>query len=131
MRLIYNRTHDTVAPLAKVAGMSVEQFPVPGSVIKGETISNRTKGKFAIKPLIKALRNLPKGSSAIVAANSGNLYAIMAGLGVSLRESCKNNTSGFLPCKGKKCFPKKQFNNIWTVTLGDDKASMTHSTYGK
>jgi hypothetical protein len=126
-----DRTNDTLVPLAKERGMAVEQIPAPGSVINGEIVTNRTKGKVAIKPVVKALRNLPEGSSAVVAANSGNLYAIMAGLGVPIRESCKNSTSGCLPCKSKKCFPKKQFNNIWTVTLTGDKAIMTHSTYGK
>ena len=62
-------------------------------------VTNRTKGKVAIKPFVKALRNLPEGSSVVVAANSGNLYAIMAGLGVPIRESCKSSTSGCLPCK--------------------------------
>ena len=126
-----DRTRDTVAPLAKDRGISLKQIPEPGSTIKGETVTNRSKGKIAIKPLVKELQNLPKGSSVIVAANSGNLYAVMAGLGVPVRESCKNNTNDCLPCKSKACFPKKQFNNIWMVTPGGDMARMTHTSYGK
>lgn len=126
-----DRTRDTVAPLAKKRGVSLKQIPAPGSSIKGETVTNRSKGKIAIKPLIKTLQNLPKGSSVVVSANSGNIFAVMAGMGVPVRESCKNNSNGCLPCKSKSCFPKKQFNNIWTVTPGGDTAGMVHSTYGK
>ena len=126
-----DRTRDTATPLAKARGLSVVQYPTPGSTIKGEVVSNETKGKFAIKPMIKALQKLPKGSTALVSANSGNLYAIMAGLGVSVQADCAKGADGCIPCKHKKCFPKKQFNNIWKlVRSADGHLAMTRGTYG-
>ena len=126
-----DRTRDTAIPLAMARGLDVVQYPAPGSTIKGEVVSNKTKGKFAIKPMIKALQKLPEGSTALVTANSGNLYAIMAGLGVSVQADCVKGADGCIPCKGKKCFPKKQFNNIWKlVRSADGGLTMTRSTYG-
>lgn len=105
---------------------------MPGATVNGEVITNRSKGKFAIGPMTKALRALPPGSAALVAANSGNLYALMAGLGVRVDTSCKADSDNCIPCKSKKCFPKKQFNNLWTVVRDSSGGvSMTHSTYGE
>ena len=127
-----DRTRDTATPLAMARSLNVVQYPAPGSTIKSEVVSNETKGKFAIKPMIKALQKLPKGSTALVTANSGNLYAIMAGLGVSVQADCAKGADGCLPCKDKKCFPKKQFNNIWKLVLSaDGELTMTRSTYGQ
>ncbi len=126
-----DRTRDTAKALAKARNLRIEQFPAPGSSIKGEVVNNRTKGKFAIKPMIKALQAVPNGSAVLVSANSGNLYAIMAGLGVKIKETCKNNQDDCLPCRSKKCFPKKQFNNIWTVLKqADGQVTMSHGQYG-
>lgn len=126
-----DRTRDTATPLAKALSLEVVQYPAPGSTIKGEVVSNKTKGKFAIKPMIKALQKLPEGSAALVSANSGNLYAIMAGLGVSVQADCAKGADGCIPCKSKKCFPKKQFNNIWKlVRSSDGELTMTRSAYG-
>lgn len=126
-----DRTRDTAAPLAKAHSMRVVQYPKPGSTIKDVAVSNSTKGKHAIKPMIKALQKVPKNSAVLVAANSGNLYAIMAGLGVSVQADCSKGANGCIPCKSKKCFPKKQFNNIWKIVHGDDgQVIMTRSTYG-
>ena len=129
-----DRTRDTVKPLSNSLGISIVQSPKPGSTINGEIVNNRTKGKIAIKPLISTLSRVPKGSSVVVAANSGNLFGIMAGLGVPVvgeNAICSSKPSKCLPCKAKKCFPKKEFNNVWIVTIdGNGKANLARTTYG-
>lgn len=128
-----DRTYDTAVPLAKKQGLSIVQIPKQGETIKNKTVTNRSKGKIAIKPMIKALKNVQAGSNIAVSANSGNLFAIMAGIGVPLvgDQVCTSQPENCLPCKSKKCFPKKEFNNIWTVTLGaNGKVTLQRSKYG-
>lgn len=127
-----DRTYDTVAPLAQDKGLSVVQIPKQGKTIKDKTVTNRSKGKIAIKPMIKALKKIKAGSRVVVSANSGNIFNIMAGLGVSVvgDEVCTSQPKSCLPCKNKKCFPKKEFNNIWKVTSGNGKVILHRSKYG-
>lgn len=128
-----DRTYDTVAPLAEDRGLSIVQIPKQGTTLKGKTVTNRSKGKIAIKPMIKALKKAKAGSTNVVSVNSGNIFAIMAGIGVPIvgDEACTSQPKNCLPCKNKKCFPKKEFNNIWTVTVetnGD--VNLQRSKYG-
>ncbi|MCZ6514361.1 MAG: histidine phosphatase family protein, partial [Acidobacteria bacterium] len=98
------RTRDTVAPLAEAHGLKVEQFPSLGSTLEGEVIDNRTSGGIAAKPLLQAIQQVADGSTVVVAGNSGNLYAVMAGLGVrvSTTESpCEKSDASCLPCADK------------------------------
>jgi len=129
-----DRTRDTVMPLAKQRNLIVKQFPLPGSEVKGSKVTNLSKGKVAIKPMIAALKNIPDGSKVIVSANSGNLYAIMAGLGVPVNSQpglCAVTDNSCLPCKKKSCFPGKEFHNIWKVTITNNAVEMTNSQYGE
>jgi hypothetical protein len=129
-----DRTRDTVLPLAKAQGLMMQQFPTPGSTVGGEVVTNRSKGKVAIKPLIDALKKVPEGNTVVVGGNSGNLYAVMAGLGVRVGTKggpCGEKETSCLPCKDKSCFPKKEFHNIWKVTLSDKGATMSKSHYGE
>lgn len=128
-----DRTYNTVAPLADNKGLSIMQIPKQGTTIKGKTVTNRSKGKIAIKPIIKALKKAKTGSGVVVSANSGNMFAIMAGIGVPIvgGQVCTSQPKICLPCKNKKCFPKKEFNNIWIVTVGTNgKVSLQRSKYG-
>lgn len=128
-----DRTYNTVAPLAQNRDISIVQTPKQGTTIKGKTVTNRSKGKIAIKHMIKALKKVKKGSSNVISANSGNIFAIMAGIGVPIvgDQVCTSQPKNCLPCKNKKCFPKKEFNNIWTVTVGTNgKVSLQRSKYG-
>ena len=62
-----------------------------------------------------------------------NKGAIMAGIGVPIvgGQVCTSQPKICLPCKNKKCFPKKEFNNIWIVTVGTNgKVSLQRSKYG-
>ena len=127
-----DRTFDTVTPLARDKGISIVQIPKQGKTIKGKTVTNRSKGKIAIEPMIKALKKIKSGSHVVVSANSGNIFNIMAGLGVPVvgAQECTSQPESCLPCKNKKCFPKKEFNNIWTVTLDNEKVALQRSKYG-
>lgn len=128
-----DRTYNTVVPLAKNRGLSVVQVPKQGETVANKTVTNLSKGKIAIKPMIKALKKVKAGSSVVVSANSGNIFAIMAGLGVPLvgGEACTSQSENCLPCKNKKCFPGKEFNNIWIVAIGTNKkVTLQRSKYG-
>ncbi len=129
-----DRTRDTVIPLAKERGLKVLQFPKPGSTVGEKEVTNRTKGKIAIKPMVNALMKVPDGSAVIVSANSGNLFAIMAGLGVRVGTKdmpCGDKDASCLLCKDKSCFPENEFHNIWLVTVSDKGTTMSKSQYGE
>jgi hypothetical protein len=127
-----DRTFNTVAPLAKARTVSIQQVPGQGQIIAGKTVTNRSSGKIAIKPMIESLKLVEQGNTIIVSANSGNLFAIMSGIGVPVKgDAVCSDSDNCLPCKSKKCFPKKEFNNIWTVTVSSDgKTSLQNSKYG-
>jgi hypothetical protein len=127
-----DRTFNTVAPLAKVLDISIQQVPRQGQLIGGKSVTNRSSGKIAIEPMIESLKQVESGITVIVSANSGNLFAIMSGIGVPVKgDAVCTDSNHCLPCKTKKCFPKKEFNNIWTVTVSSDgKVSLQNSKYG-
>jgi hypothetical protein len=127
-----DRTFDTVAPLAKALDIPIQQVPQQGQVIGGKAATNLSSGKIAIEPMIESLQQVRRGSSVIVAANSGNLFAIMSGIGVPVEgEAACIDSNNCLPCRTKKCFPGKEFDNIWTVTVSSDgKVNLQNSKYG-
>ena len=131
------RTRDTVAPLAEAHGLEVEQFPSLGSTVEGQVIDSKTSGKIAAKPLLQAIQQVPDGSTVVVAGNSGNLYAIMAGLGVRISTTenpCASTDASCLPCAARSCFPENEFNNLWLVILTPEStghATMSVSKYGR
>ena len=126
-----DRTYNTVASMAKARDIVIQQVPRQGQLIGGKTVTNRSSGKIAIKPMVELLKQVEHGSTVIVSANSGNLFAIMSGIGVPVKgEATCNDSENCLPCKSKKCFPKKEFNNIWTVSVSiDGKVSLENSKY--
>jgi hypothetical protein len=127
-----DRTLDTVAYLAKALNISIQQVPRQGQIVDGKPVTNLSSGKIAIKPMIETLKRVAQGSSVVVSANSGNLFAIMSGIGVPVKgEAACIDPDNCLPCKTKKCFPTKEFDNIWTVTVSSDgKSSLQNSKYG-
>ncbi len=130
------RTRDTVAPLAEFQGREVRQFPPLGSTAGGNVVENRTSGKVAIEPILKALQEVQEGDTVIVSGNSSNLYAIMAGLGVRVATDdnpCGKEDAGCLPCVDKSCFPDDEFNNLWLViptATASGHSTMSRSKYG-
>lgn len=127
-----DRTYNTVSALAKAREIVIRQVPRQGQIIGGKTVTNRSSGKIAINPMIESLKQVEQGSTIIVSANSGNLFAIMSGIGVPVKgEAACTDSDNCLPCKSKKCFPTKEFNNIWTVSVSSDgKISLQDSKYG-
>ena len=115
----YYRNVDTAKPLASSKKLEVVQVPKIGSTIDGKEVTNRSRG-VATQPMLRALNDLSDGSVAVVVANSGNLFPIMSKFGVSQ-----------LPCNSKKCFPKKEFNNIWIVTKSADGTNLRTEKYGR
>lgn len=125
-----DRTRDTVLPLATARGMKVVQFPPVGSELGGKIVVNSTSGSVATKPMVTALRALPPGSTAVVAGNSGNLYPIMAGLGVKSSTACTAERTDCLPCVTRKCFDGKRFDQVWKVVIErDGKVTLSRTSY--
>ena len=130
------RARDTVTPLAKAHDLEVQQFPLLGSTVEGKVIDNRTSSTVAIRPLLKALQEVAKGSAVVVGGNSSNLYSIMEGLGVRIATKdnlCRKDEKSCLGCSDRSCFPGKEFNNLWLVVPAAKpraKATMYRSTYG-
>ena len=114
----FDRNWDTVAPLSKAQGVSITQVPKRD----GDEVTNRSKGKIATRPMIEALNELPDGSFALVTANSGNMFKIMAGVGVE-------SGSDDMPCESKSCFPREEFNNVWQVTKTADGVLLKKSQF--
>lgn len=103
----YPRTRDTAGPISKERNIEVEVIPY--------------KGKKAIEPMVRALKEIPDGSGVLIVANSGNLFGIMSEMGVDTNDS--------MPCKSKKCFDSEAFDNIWHVTVSGDSVTMSGSKY--
>jgi hypothetical protein len=118
----FDRNLDTVVHLAKDQGLEVIRVPKPGSIVDGDEVTNRSKGKIATEPMINALNEVPDGSAVVVSANSGNLFKIMAGVGVE-------SGSDDMPCESKRCFPRDEFHNIWLVTKTGDGITLQKSQY--
>ena len=119
-----DRTHDTVKPLAESQGLNVQRIPALGASVKGETVTNRSKGTIAIDPMVKALRNLPPGSTVVVSANSGNIYGILAELGARVGQD--------IPCADKSCFPTEEFDNLWLLIRGPEgQVTLARFRYGQ
>jgi phosphohistidine phosphatase SixA len=103
----FPRTKNTAKPLANERDLDVTVIPY--------------KGKKATKPMVKALKKIPDGSSVLVVANSSNLFPIMSKMGVATNES--------MPCDSKKCFDRQVFDNIWHVKISGSDVSMTGLKY--
>lgn len=131
------RSRDTIAPLAEAHGLEVEQFPALGSTVEGKIIDNRTSSGIAAKPLLRAIRHVPDGSTVVVAGNSGNLFPIIAELGVRVStpmSPCEKSDASCLPCADESCFPEDEFNNLWLVrwtTESRGNATVSVSKYGR
>lgn len=113
----FDRNMETVAKLAEDKNIEITQVPK-----RSDEITNRSKGKVAVKPMVQALKSLDDGSVVLVSANSGNLFKIMKKIGVE--------TGGdAVPCGGGKCFPKQEFDNIWKVVISGGDATVEVSKY--
>lgn len=112
------RTRQTVFPVAEAKSMEVNEFPQLGSSIDGQVIWDAAPSTLAIRPLFDAVDKLPKGSKALVAVNSSNLFAIINLLGVRQGNDIEPCELGgtCVPCLDNTCFPDG-FDGLWILTL--------------
>lgn len=119
------RSQQTVAAVAEAHDLELIALPALGTRIGSDTVTGRSPSRIAIEPLVGALRSLPSGSTALVAGNSGNLFAIMHGLGVAVvsREQVCAPGDACVPCLDNTCFPE-DFDNLWVLTLSERNGSV-------
>jgi len=118
------RTHQTVAEIAKDAGLANDKDMIADGVqqIPSANTTDLDDGdgkegtKATIKPTIAALKALDSGSVAVVAGHSGTIYKIIAGLGVD------TSSEDAFPKDKRKGKEGKvpTFGDIWTISLKDD-----------
>ncbi len=131
-----NRTFETVLPTAQSKSMGVVRAPGIGTEMGGVEITGSAASILAAEPLTQQLRILPEGSSALVAGNSDNLYAIMAGLGARVGEGdspCEEGHS-CIPCETVSCFPSTMHDRMWLLIIGVEGTRgpiLTYWSYGR
>jgi hypothetical protein len=113
------RARQMVEPAAHARGLPVQQLPQPGIQPDSTLVSDRTSSRVAIGPLIRALRELPAGSRALVGLNSDNVYAILHGLGVPEATPAQPCLSGrtCVPCLTNAC-ASPRYDQLWLLILG-------------
>ena len=130
------RTYEILLPLARSKGMEVVRVPRIGAHVEGVEITASAASSLAGEPLTEALHDLPEGSTVLVAGNSDNLYAIMAGLGVRVGNRgapCEDGHS-CVPCANVSCFPPDTHDRMWLLIPGlgeDGGAILTQWSYGR
>jgi hypothetical protein len=113
------RARQMVEPAAHARQLPVQQLPPPGIQADSTVVSDRTSSRTAIAPLIRALRELPAGSRALVGVNSDNVYAILHGLGVPEGTPAQPCLSGrtCVPCLTNAC-ASPRYDQLWLLILG-------------
>lgn len=117
-------THTTRAkqmldPIGASEGLAVMQFPKPGSILDGQTVTDQTSRRAPIEPIAQALLSLPPGSVALASLNSENIYAILNRLGVPQAApglTCKAGEM-CVPCTDNSCYPRNEFDHLWHLIL--------------
>lgn len=110
------RSRQTVEGAAAAHSLAVVQLPVPGSVLDGQTVTDETPRNAAVQPVSEALLHLKKGSNALYAGNTENIYAILSNLGVPVIAGCKTD-SMCVPCTDKTCFNTSDMKALWHLTI--------------
>ena len=107
------RTAQTVAPLARLTGLEVQQYP------KGASELNPEGGGASVCPTVEAIKNSKGGSTIVVAAHTATIYRIMGEgngdecEGLGLDTSDKTN----FPKDGRGAVPREQYGNVWKVSI--------------
>jgi hypothetical protein len=112
------RARQMVDPVAQDHQLVVRQLPEPGTSIDGSVVSDRTASRVAIVPVVDALRELPRGSSALVGLNSDNIHAVLNGLGVPAATPDRPCTTGStcVPCLTNACITPT-YDQLWILIL--------------
>jgi histidine phosphatase superfamily protein (branch 1) len=112
------RTRETLEDLARDRSLPIVQLPRPGSTWKGQLVTDELSRREAIEPVAAALLALAPGSTAVVALNSENIFAVLNRLGVPVAAAGKTCAIGQLcvPCLNNTCFPVA-FDRLWYLAL--------------
>jgi len=95
------RTYQTVAPTAKLAGLKVQQLP------KGAEELDPESNAPSVCPTINAIKDLPLGSTALVAAHTSTIYRIMD---TGMKRECKG--LGLDTTSNPEYFPKTKKGDL-------------------
>lgn len=117
------RSRQTVEGAAAAHSLAVVQLPLPGSVLDGQTVTDETPRAAAVQPISEALLNLKKGSTALYAGNSENIYAILGNLGVPVLQGCKTDST-CVPCTDNTCFDIGEMKALWHLTIRPHKSEI-------
>jgi hypothetical protein len=120
------RARQMVEPAAQARRLPVQQLPQLGIQPDSTLVSDRTPSRAAIAPLVRALRELPPGSRALVGVNSDNVYAILHGLGVpegTAEQPCLSGRT-CVPCLTNAC-ASPRYDQLWLLILGREPSGPT------
>ena len=112
------RAYEMVEPVAQDQNLPVRQLPQPGTRVGTVVVADSTPARMAVAPLLRALRALPPGSTALVGVNSDNIYALLNGLGVPLAtggDACAKGST-CVPCLTNACFPGG-YDQLWMLVV--------------
>lgn len=129
------RARETLEPIARDRSLPIVQLPAPGSVWKGQLVTDELSRREAIDPIADALLALPPGSSAVVALNSENIFAVINRLGIPVGDAGTECRAGrrCVPCLNNTCFPREAFDRIWYLVRepgGNSALTFTEFRYG-
>ncbi len=118
-------TRQMVEAIASAQGLPMVQLPVPSSILDGQPVTDQTSRRAPIEPISTALLTLPPGSVALVALNSGNIFAILNRLGVPVAPSGQSCAPGSMcvPCTDNSCYPRSDFDHIWHLVRESGRAT--------
>ena len=118
------RTRETIEVIAAKQNLPIVSLPAPGSTADGERVTDQTSRHAAIEPVASALKELPRGSVALAALNSDNIYAILSKLGVPQALQGQSCAAGSMcvPCTDNSCFPRNDFDRIWYLVRDPSRA---------
>jgi hypothetical protein len=125
------RARQMVEPAAQARQLPVRQLPQPGIQPDSTVVSDRTSSGAAIGPLIRALRELPAGSRALVGLNSDNVYAVLHGLGVpegTAEQPCLSGRT-CVPCLTNAC-ASPRYDQLWRSSSGESRRARHFSSCG-
>ena len=121
------RTRQTVAPTAELAGLSVVQLPATNDDGSPATELEPESTSPSECPTVEAILNANPGDTLLVAGHSGTLYDIM-GSGVS---DCSSAGLG-LDTSNDRRFPKdedgkvRDFGDLWKVVIRNGNARFVY-----
>jgi hypothetical protein len=118
------RTREALEVIAAKQNLPIVLLPTPGSIVDGERVTDQTSRGAAVEPVANALKKLPRGSVALAALNSENVFAILNKLGVPEVQQGQSCSPGSVcvPCTNNSCFPRSDYDRIWYLVRDPGRA---------